>query len=75
MFVLYSPEFAALRPHFNKSLEQLRANSRLTVAHEHIFHTLLGLFGVTTPYYDGTLDLTSPAVQSYTGPQPPRQEG
>lgn len=74
MFVLFSPEFAALRPHFAKSMEQLRLNSRLTVAHEHIFHTLLGLFGFSTPYYDGSLDLTSPAVQPYTGPQPPRRE-
>ncbi len=74
MFVLFSPEFAALRPHFAKSLEQLRRNSRLTVAHEHIFHTLLGLFGFSTPHYDPSLDLTSPAVLPYTGPQPPRHE-
>lgn len=74
MFVLFSPEFAALRPHFAKSLEQLRCNSRMTVAHEHIFHTLLGLFGFSTPYYDASLDLTSPAVQPYTGPQPPKHE-
>ncbi|MBE6409312.1 MAG: phosphoethanolamine transferase [Akkermansiaceae bacterium] len=74
MFVLYSPEFASLRPHFAQSLEQLRENSRLTVAHEHIFHTLLGLFGVKTPFYEGALDLTSSTVQPYTGPQPPRHE-
>lgn len=74
MFVLFSPEFAALRPHFAKSLEQLRCNSRMTVAHEHIFHTLLGLFGFSTPYYDASLDLTSPAVQPYIGPQPPKHE-
>lgn len=74
MFVLYSPEFARLRPHFAKSLEQLRANARLTVAHEHIFHTILGLFAFETPFYNPELDLTSPGVQPYSGPQPPRRE-
>lgn len=75
MFVLYSPEFAALHPHFAKSLEQLRANSRMTVGHEHIFHTVLGLFGISSEYYAPALDLTTPAAQPYTGPQPPRHEG
>lgn len=74
MFVLYSPEFAALHPHFADALEQLRCNSTLTVAHEHIFHTLLGLFSLKTPYYDKALDLTSPAVQPYAGPHPPCRE-
>ena len=74
MFALYSPEFAALHPHFAQAVNQLRANSRKTVAHEHIFHTLLGLFDFTTPYYDGSLDLTAPAALPYTGSQPPRRE-
>lgn len=74
MFALYSPEFSSLHPHFAQSVNQLSANSRKTVGHEHIFHTLLGLFGLKTPYYDISLDLTSPAVLPYTGPQPPRRE-
>lgn len=70
MFVLYSPEFAALHPHFAKALQQMKSNSKLTVAHEHVFHSLLGLFGISTPYYDARLDLTSQQVEPYNGPQP-----
>ena len=70
MFVLYNEAFERLHPHFATSLQQLRANSALTVAHEHLFHTLLGLFKLQTPYYNETLDLTSPAVLPYSGPQP-----
>ncbi|MBQ2814176.1 MAG: phosphoethanolamine transferase [Akkermansia sp.] len=75
MFLLYSPEFARLHPHFAAALERLRANSRLTVAHEHIFHTALGLFGISSPFYSPSLDLTTPSPQPYSGPQPPRHEG
>lgn len=78
MFVIASPEFTALHPHFAEALKQLRDHSTMTVAHEHIFHTLLGLFGIRTPYYEETLDLTSPAARPYEGPCPalvqPRQE-
>lgn len=70
MFVLPSPQFAALHPHFADALEKLRAHRTLTVADEHIFHTLLGLFGIDTPHYDPALDLTSDAVQPYSGPKP-----
>ena len=70
MFVLYNEAFARLHPHFARSLEQMRANAAKTVAHEHIFHTLLGLFKMETPYYDASLDLCSPTAQPYDGPQP-----
>lgn len=70
MFVLPSPEFAALHPHFAASLEKLREHRTMTVADEHIFHTLLGLFGIETPHYDATLDLTGEAPQPYNGPKP-----
>ncbi|MGN0810398.1 MAG: sulfatase-like hydrolase/transferase [Akkermansia muciniphila] len=70
MFIIISPEFAALNPHFAESLQQLRAHTSMTVAHEHIFHTLLGLFGIRTPYYEEGLDLCSPAARPYDGPRP-----
>lgn len=70
MLVYASPEFEALHPHFSEALQELRRHSGMTVAHEHLFHTLLGLFGISTPYYDATLDLSSPAAEPYTGPQP-----
>ncbi len=70
MFVLYNDAFAALHPHFAASLQQLREHSGLTVAHEHFFHTLLGLFKLETPHYNPTLDLTSPQVQPYSGLKP-----
>ncbi|MBR5878704.1 MAG: sulfatase-like hydrolase/transferase [Akkermansia sp.] len=70
MFVLYNDAFASLNPHFASALQQLRANSSHIVAHEHIFHTVLGLFKLETPHYDSSLDLTSPSAQSYDGPKP-----
>ena len=70
MFVLYNESFAALNPHFTKALQQMRSNSGLTVAHEHIFHTLLGMFKLETPYYNPQLDLTSTEVLPYSGPRP-----
>lgn len=72
LLIIPSPEFENLNPHFHESLEQLRQHTSLTIGQEHVFHTLLGLFGIQTPYYDETLDLTSPRVQPYMGPHPSR---
>lgn len=74
MFVLTSPEFDALHPDFAAALERMRSRAQMTVGHEHIFHTLLGLFGISTQFYDPALDLTSPQVQPYTGPMPAVQK-
>lgn len=71
MFVLTSPEFEALHPHFADSLAKLRAHAAMTVAHEHIFHTLLGLFGISSPFYNHALDLCTPSPEPYSGPKPP----
>jgi lipid A ethanolaminephosphotransferase len=70
MFVIYNDAFAQLNPHFAAALEQMRAHTTKTVAHEHVFHTLLGLFRLETPHYNAGLDLTSPNAQAYEGPQP-----
>ena len=70
MFVLYNDAFARLNPGFADRLQQLRQNAELTVAHEHFFHTLLGLFKLETAYYNPALDLTSSQVQPYEGPKP-----
>lgn len=71
MFILPSPEFAALHPEFTEALKRLRSHSGFTVGHEHIFHTLLGLVGLQTPHYREELDLCSPAARPYNGPCPP----
>ena len=70
MFVLYNDAFARLHPHFAAALEQMRRNASMTVAHEHIFHTLLGLFQLNTQHYNPKLDLASEQAEPYTGPQP-----
>ncbi len=69
-FIRSSPEFEALHPHFATAVEQLRRNSKLCVGHEHLFHSLLGIIGLKSPYYKATLDLSSPEVQPYTGSMP-----
>ena len=70
MFVLTSPEFEQLHSHFARSLRALAQHRELCVGQEHIFHTLLGLFDLRTPWYNPSLDLTAPQVQPYTGPRP-----
>lgn len=72
LLIIASPEFENMNPHYREALERLRENVSLSIGQEHIFHTLLGLFGIQSPYYDETLDLTSPRVMPYTGPHPSR---
>ncbi len=70
MFFLYSPEFEKAHSHFAKALRVLKSHSSMLVAHEHIFHTLLGIFDIQTPWYNPSLDLSSSTVQPYSGPHP-----
>ncbi len=71
-FILYSPEFVNLKPHFRNAIEQLKKNQSVSTGHEHLFHTVLGVMGMTTSYYDASLDLSSPHVKPYAGPHPNR---
>ncbi len=70
MFVITSPEFEALHPHFAEAVQNLRTHADMTVGHEHLYHTLLGVVGIESPYYQAELDLSSEAPQPYNGPQP-----
>lgn len=71
-FFIASEEFLHLNPHFKDALEQLKKNTDLTVSHAHLFHTILGIFGIQTPYYNEGLDLSSDKALPYTGPHPSR---
>ncbi len=73
MFIITSPEFEALHPHFAEAVKNLRAHADMTVGHEHIYHTLLGVIGIETPYYVESLDLSSKSPEPYTGPQPEKK--
>ncbi len=70
-FIIASQEFADLHPHCREALRRLREHTGMVVGQEHVFHTLLGLFGIDTPHYDPKLDLCSPEAQPYDGPMPP----
>ncbi len=70
MFAIVSPEFEALHPHFEQTVARLRSNADMRIGHEHFYHTLLGLIGIETPYYNAALDLTSPNPEPYSGPAP-----
>ncbi len=72
-FILASPEFENMHPHFKNALEQLRRAQEITTAHEHLFHTLQGIMGITSKYYDSSLDLTRKEVLPYSGPHPDRK--
>lgn len=67
-FIIYSTEFEQLHPHFKEALVNLRKNSTMATAHENIFHTLLGIFGIQTPHYEAIHDLSSPNPEPYQGP-------
>lgn len=70
LLIYISEEMKQLHSHFGEAAGHLRGHTSMTVAHEHVFHTLLGFFGISTPYYDASLDLSSPQAKPYTGPQP-----
>lgn len=69
-FAVCSPEFESLNPEFAQAAQQLRSTSSMMIGHEHCFHTLLGLVGLQSPYYNPELDLCSPKVKPYNGPAP-----
>lgn len=69
-FIIASPEFETIHPYFKRALENLRKNHHFVTGQEHLFHTVLGIFGIQTPFYDRTLDLSSSDPQPYTGPGP-----
>lgn len=69
-FVYASPEFEAAHPHFKQALAQLRASQHLLTGHEHLFHTLLGIMGISSDYYDPSLDLSRQGAKPYNGPHP-----
>lgn len=71
-FIIASPEFESMHPHFKKAMAEVRKHQGMSVAHEHLFHTVLGIMGIKTPFYDASLDLSNPQVLPYTGPHPSR---
>lgn len=71
--IITSEEFEQQNQHIHEALCKLREHSSMSIGQEHIFHTVLGLFGISSPYYDEELDLTSPKVKPYTGPHPTRE--
>lgn len=71
-FFILSDDFLRLHPHFETAISHIAVNSDKTVSHSHLFHTVLGLFGIKSPFYDEKLDLTTDKVQPYTGPHPAR---
>ncbi len=70
MFILYSPEFERLHPHFCKALNTVRSHASGVVSHENVFHSLLGIFDIKTPHYNPFLDLASTCWKPYSGPRP-----
>lgn len=70
--IITSSEFEQQNPHYAEALQKLKEHSNMSIGQEHIFHTILGIFGIQSPYYEEELDLTSDKVQPYTGPHPSR---
>lgn len=70
LFIYTTPAFEELHPHFKNAITQLNKNTDVYTGHEHVFHTLLGIFGIQSEYYNKNLDLSNPEVLPYTGPNP-----
>ena len=64
-FIIYSRELEHLHPHFAKSIQVLKDNNQIPTSHGNIFHTLLGFFGINSPFYTPEKDLSSPHVKPY----------
>lgn len=73
-FIVYSEELERLHPHFAEAISRMRAHEGETLCHAHLFHTILGLFGIESPFYKPQWDLTRPDVSAYSGPHPPHRE-
>lgn len=70
-FAIYaSPELLALKPELRPKMECLKEHRMMRTAHEHLFHTILGLFNIQTPFYEEKLDLSSERACPYDGPHP-----
>lgn len=73
-FIVYaSPELLDKKPDFKEKIDRLKNRKDFMVGQEHLFHTILGLFGFKTPFYTEELDLSSEKVLPYAGPHPSRQ--
>lgn len=72
-FCIASEAFIRLHPHFQEAISNLKRNTSMTVSHAHLFHTVLGIFGIKSPYYDEELDLSSDKARPYAGPHPSRE--
>lgn len=70
-FIITSPEFVRLNPNAQKAIENLRNNTGKLTGHEHVFHTVMGIIGMKSAWYDASLDLTTPDAQPYDGPGAP----
>ena len=70
LLVIASPEFESLHPHFREAMERLRSNHAVPASQDNVFHTLLGIFGISTTAYRAELDLSSEHVKPFTGEQP-----
>lgn len=69
LFMVYSEQLLKYN-HFKEVIENLHANKNKRTAHEHIYHTILGIMGIKAESYNSSLDLTSPDVREYEGPHP-----
>lgn len=69
-FILASPDIENLHPHFAKVFKNLRNNQKMRVSQEHVFHTMLGIVGISSPYYKPELDLCTEHPIPYSGPYP-----
>lgn len=74
LLIVASPEFESLHPHFRQAVERLRANKGVTASQDHVFHTLLGVFGISAPQYKAEYDLSSANVLPYAGELPEKAQ-
>lgn len=67
-FIVFSLEFEQIHPHFKEALSNLNKHRQMATAHENVFHALLGVFGIQTPYYEASHDLSGGSPAPYEGP-------
>jgi glucan phosphoethanolaminetransferase (alkaline phosphatase superfamily) len=68
-FIWVSDRFKKENPDKFAALRNNAANLS-SVSHDHLYHTVLGLYNIKNGYYDKSLDLFSASAKPFAGPMP-----
>jgi len=72
-FIWVSDKFKQEEPTKFNSLKNNAARLNV-ISHDHLYHTVLGFYGIKNNHYDRNLDLFSPHAKPFAGPMPEKTD-